>query len=262
MTEPSRESTDEVLAMLALLGQTGVVHGAPPTQLELANLARGALSASRLAEVESHIAHDPHVFRDFLSAGKAGVYDRTLSPPWLTRLAPRWSLAAVAACAVVAIGFVLAINVEQQAVPPDSPRLTTDRARSLTPRVAAIDWRRRAVRYGYENPSALKRLIGPSGDALSAECTGEACGNEIDALTEFGAALARLNSACQARRSAEETLAAAPYEVQRLQAMRSQMNDAHWRRQVDGALAALDRPAPQACAGVGRIGRSAGVMKN
>lgn len=262
MTKPVRRDTDEVLAVLALLGQTGVRHGARPTQLELAELSRGALSASRLAEIESHVAHDPRVFRDFLGACEAVTHVRTAPRQrWRAPSVWRASLAALAACVVAAISVVLVMNAQQPAAAPDLPRLAIYEALTRTPRATATDWRRRAVRYGYENPSALKRLIGPSGDALSGTCAAGACGNEIDALTEFGAALARLESACRASRSPDEALAAAPYEIHRLQAVRSQLSDAHWRRQVDRALVALARPTPQACAGVNRIGRLAGALQ-
>lgn len=254
MSRPARQDRDEVLAMLALLGQTGVARGPRPTQFELIALSRGTLPASRHAEVESHVAHDPHVFREFLAVCSVPVRNASV-PRRAWPAFSRGSLVAFAACVLATIGIVLVMNAQQRAT-PEQPTRFVHEAASRSHSAVTPDWRRSAFRYGYENPNLLGRWMSSSENAFSAVCSGGDCGNEIDALTEFGAVLARLDGACRSERNTVDALPDASAEIRRLQDVRSQLSDSPWRRQVDRLLLALGQPARKACADIDRIGRS------
>lgn len=254
MSEPKPQDADDALAILALLAQTGAVRGPRPTPLELLKLARGTLSVGRHIEVESHIAHDPRVFDAFVSGNKTIVYDKTLT----RRAAPRWrrSLAALAACVVAVIGILLAMNVPKQ----DTSRRAHETQSRAEP-TRALDWRRRAFRYGYENSAAHARTLDPSADSFSGACTAEGCGNEIEALTDFGAAFARFDFACRRHMHSGDSRVATSDEIRRLQRLRADVRDDHWLRQLDDLLVALVRPAPEACAHIERIRRLIGMPR-
>ncbi|MEJ0040431.1 MAG: hypothetical protein WDO68_31150 [Gammaproteobacteria bacterium] len=123
---------------------------------------------------------------------------------------------------------------------------------------APRDWRRRIVRYGYEHPSALDRMVSSSGDALAGHCEGADCNTEIDALTELGAALGTAAAECLRSSGSTAPLPGAPSAASRVQAAAARISDPVWRSQASRLTQALQRPAREACPSIRSLQRAIG----
>jgi hypothetical protein len=252
-----------LLPLAALVGQTGKPRGTPPTAAEFRSLAANTLGADRRAEIESHIAHDPAVFKAFISSAAT----RSTAPAPTARVR-QWlsspvGLAAAASFAIAAVALGLFMNSGAPPVKPGQHTMAGTRPATTTTRSAPRDWRRRSVRYGLQNPG----FLGGSGDAdqgqaLAAACRNGDCGAEIEALTDFGALLAGLSDQCADSPAARAPLDGASRGIEKLNTLRTDVTDRYWNAEMQNLARQLERPAPEACAAVSRVISAAGTNKN
>lgn len=186
--ELSESGAGPALAAAALLAQTGRPEGSPPTHDELAAWTRGALSGARLAQVESHIAHDPAVFE---SAMSLSAHDTASGPQ------ARFSSGAFALAASLMVALTLGatllrtpVSVDQRA--PDA----VVRSAVGTPQ----DWRAAAFAAGVAGADVRVLTAAPA-TCLDADCAALA-----PVLYRYGARLAGLRDTCPAEAGALDEL--------------------------------------------------------
>jgi hypothetical protein len=248
MLQPPDEPGDDVLRVLALLAQTGAAHGARPSPQELQAIFNGRLSRKRRLEVESHVAHDPTVFADFVAAVRANatapLQRRPIRrPSWLQSLSAPPVAFTAAAVALITMALFIPLPPRQSEV---SERLTGRNAPSV-PAARETDWARRAFRYGFEHSSAIDRLTGSAGDALTNDCTGDDCGSEMSALVDLGVAVGKLNARCGAAPGATQPLPGAEDASTELKRIGARLQQPAWRARALQVARALQRPANDAC---------------
>lgn len=247
-----------LLPLAALVGQTGRAMGPPPSAAEFRALSRDELPAGRRAEVESHIAHDPAVFRAFLQSGVVPRASREGNKGWAQWFLSPAGIAAAVICTLGPLAWFLA----QRDAPVERHGMMASTRPSATapaPAVNTPDWRRRTVRQGFENPGWFGSSSGADAQAFSGSCSGDDCGNEIDALADFGARLSALSSECRGHSDPGQPLDGAGRHASKLRSLRADVTDRRWSAEIQGLERQLDGPAREACASVARIVRSVGA---
>ncbi|MEO1575279.1 MAG: hypothetical protein AAFU65_10010 [Pseudomonadota bacterium] len=184
MTAEPNDMASTMARNAALLAQTGLATGAPPTDRELALWARGELTGPRLAEVDSHIAHDPSVF------DAAMAHSDTAAEETVRAAAGHWP-GAFAMAATLIVGLALGATLLRTPDLPAQP--DTPVVRSATP--ANSDWRSAAFAAGVSG-DALQTLTAAPPQCLDADCASLA-----PLLYRYGATLANLRDRCPADRA-------------------------------------------------------------
>lgn len=188
---------DKALLALALLAQTGRPTGAAPDDAELLAWREDRLSDARCAEVESHLASDPAVLQRLrtLVKGNAAVVPlrrpRTAGRGWRSRA---WPLAAAACVALLALALGLLLGPASQTPTTTSPPPVAAPARPADADPGSVLASAFARSYG--NPSLLDRWFDGGGQAMTESCRGD-CGNVLDAVSRFGALVARGQESCR-----------------------------------------------------------------
>lgn len=179
--------TDDLAANTALLAQTGQTTGTPPTDGELIRWARGELSGKRLAEVDSHIAHDPAVFDAAMARTDAEPAEPTRS---------QWP-GAFALAATLVVGLAFGATMLR------TPESTTGAVEDVVVRsatTAATDWRAAAFAAGLAGGDVTTLSAAP------AQCLDADCASLAPLLYRYGARLSELQSACPANASSLDDL--------------------------------------------------------
>lgn len=188
---------DRALLALALLAQTGRPTGAAPNDAELLAWREDRLSGARCAEVESHLASDPAVLkrlRTLVKANAAVVPLRAPHPAGRRWRSGTWPLAAAACVGLLALALGLLLEPAQQTPTTTSQPPVAAPAR---PADAGPDsLLASAFARSYRNPSLLDRWFDGGGQAMTETCLGD-CENVLDAVSRFGALVARGQNGCR-----------------------------------------------------------------
>jgi hypothetical protein len=251
-----------LLPLAALISQTGSGRGAPPTAAEFRALSEGTLSPERRAEIESQLAHDPAVFRAFMASVNTRRANGTRAPrarSWLFSPVALGAAASLAICVVI-LGLFASFDAPSRS--QDSRLARTQPARPAATPTPMPDWRRRAVRYGIENPGWFSGSDSSmQGQSFGGDCGSGDCDQEIDALTDFGVVVARLAEECLQSPDPATPLDAGSHRRQ-IEALLAEVDDRHWNSEMQNLARTLARPAREACPAVARLIRAAGANRN
>jgi hypothetical protein len=251
--EPHRQLRERSALTAVLLGQTGVPHGETPSAAEMREWAAQRLSGVRLAEVESHIAHDPAVFERAMAALRA--HAQAPRETWLARAREAlsaWSMrplpafaAGLAALAAVAL-FLTQWQGSSDALPG---------AGVAHPPVlrgggeAPADWRLAAFRAGYLEAQAAAAADRAATDSPPQNCVdGSGCAEQAQQLVRFGKLLATLIAACQDAPHPQEREALAQQLKQVEEDMAPSLELLPWRAYARELAADLAPGGADACA--------------
>lgn len=186
---------DKALLALALLAQTGRPTGAAPNDTELLAWREDRLSGARCAEVESHLASDPAVLQRLRTLVKSNAAVVPLRPPHTAGRRWRsgaWALAAAACVGLLALGLLLEPAQQTPTTTSQPPVAAPARPADAGPDSVLAS----AFARSYRNPSLLDRWFDGGGQAMTETCQGD-CENVLDAVSRFGALVARGQNGCR-----------------------------------------------------------------
>jgi hypothetical protein len=254
-TEHDRQLRERSALTAVLLGQTGVPRGPVPNAAEMRAWAAKRLSGTRLAEVESHIAHDPQVFARAMNALREQA-QTTAGARWIARI--RHTLAGwvarplpafatgLAALAVVAIVVSQLHGSLEGAAGGGVAHAPVLRGGTESP----ADWRLVAFRGGYSEAEAAVAADRAEARAAPQGCVdGDGCAEQVRQLVRFGKLLAQLNALCEGGSLDPSRRAALAGELQEIEAsMADSLELLPWRGYARALAADLAPGATGACA--------------
>ncbi len=238
-----RDDERELLGA-ALLAQTGRARGARPSMAELAAWADGKLDGERLAEVETHIAHDPGVFTSAMEVRRlreqASRTDRRGRAGTV-----RWFGAALGAAAAVVLALTVFIGPDEPGAPPTEAPEPVLRSASLD----HPDWRVAAFRSGYARQADANAFELADAIVTIDRCMdGDDCARLARELTAFGGALAQIDRRCAAGTLDDDAAVEAAARIRRIDAaVAGSLELTAWRGHLQGLSQALQAGPEAAC---------------
>lgn len=209
-----------------LLGQTGRPRGEPPSAGELDAWAAKQLSGDRMAEVESHIAHDPAVFASAMAALRRRTEGRE-EAGWRSRFGAPWPALAGLAAAAALVAVAILRDPTGDGLAPSGGVRTPPVLRGGADDPA--DWRLVAFRAGYLRTQAADAAGEAEQRPEAYGCVDEACADQVEHLVRFGEAVAQTRAACAAGLTAERRAALAAELIEIEAAMTGRLELLPWR---------------------------------
>lgn len=202
-TDNQPKVSEKILGMSALLAETNQTHGPEPTNEELREHTHLSFDPGRRAEIESHIAHNPDIFLQFVAEAKKKQSTSVTTPrrssfgEWIQS----WSIASLfqPVPAFAGLAFVVVIGAfifYMQEGSLDKVINPTRMAEDDSRLINADSWEVAVVQSGFNHPSAVEPQPNSIGYSLGESCDESECEPFLDQLTEFGSVLGRSYEDC------------------------------------------------------------------